>query len=126
MKTAILGRAALVILIGLLALAPPSSRPPGGRPTSRHDALRMAIPMSPGIEDDADAQAEMEFMMLRDPKAGVIPRGIHQREIRFARGMPLRDARSPRLGPYRVATAQPLVWTERRPNNVGRRTRAFP
>ena len=82
-------------------------------------------PMALGTEDDPDAQAEMEFLIQRDPRANAIPRGIHGREIQFARALPARAAGAFRLGPDAATTLQPLVWTERGPNNVGGRTRAF-
>ena len=127
MRQAILGRLTLLILIALITLIPPSPRSPaGGRTPDRDARLRAGvIPMSLGTEDDADAQAEMEFMMLRDPMAGIIPRDIHRRELRFARALPVRSATSARIGPTQVASIQPLVWTERGPNNVGGRTRVF-
>src|SRR5262249_32544463 len=72
-----------------------------------------------------DAQAEMEFLTLRDPRTNAIPRGIRSRELRFARALPARRAGALRIGPDQATALQPLVWTERGPNNVGGRTRAF-
>jgi hypothetical protein len=122
------GRAALVIVIGLVAMMAPSHDPrsPSHAP-ARAAALQRArmIPASLGTEDDADAQAEMEFRMLRDPRADAIPRDIRRREAAFARTLPARRARGLRNGPDREISAQALVWTERGPNNVGGRTRAF-
>jgi hypothetical protein len=115
-------RAALVALVALAAMfAPPHRLGSAGRPTTRAAALRAARvpPASTGNEDDADAQAEMEFLMLRDPRANAIPRDIHRREIAFARALPQR-----RAGLHADATPA-WVWTERGPNNVGGRTRAF-
>ncbi len=118
--------AALAILIGLLATIPPS---PASRKTPRAHPAPLhrpdVKPASLGTEDDPDAQAEMEFRMLRDPIANAIPRGIHRREITFARALPVRRARSLRNGPGPETATQTLVWTERGPNNVGGRTRAF-
>jgi hypothetical protein len=101
--------------------APPHRLGSAGRPTTRAAAQRAARvpPASTGNEDDADAQAEMEFLMLRDPRANAIPRDIHRREIAFARALPQR-----RAGLHADATPG-WVWTERGPNNVGGRTRAF-
>src|SRR5437762_14277977 len=86
MRQAILGRLTLLILIALITLIPHSPRSPaGGRTPDRDARLRAGvIPMSLGTEDDADAQAEMEFMMLRDAMAGIIPRDIHRHYLRFA------------------------------------------
>ena len=118
-------RALLVILAALTAsFAPPHDLRPMGHASTRAAALR-AIPASLGIEDDASAQAEMDFMMLRDPRTGEIPRDIHRREIAFARALPDRRARVLRNRPGRETAAQTIVWTERGPNNVGGRTRAF-
>src|SRR2546423_3351753 len=95
-------------------------------PRSLHErrADRWA-PLSNGLEDDPDAQARMEFQMLRDPRANAIPRGIHLRELSLARALPIAGPR--RFGapadPARVEQA--LIWTERGPRNVGGRTRAF-
>ena len=124
MTRLVLTRAGLVALVGLLATLPPS---PGPRVTPRGwGAPRgAAIPASIGSEDDPDAQAEMEFMMLRDPRAGTIPRDIRRREAAFAQGLPAARPRLFRIGPDRAASTQALVWTERGPNNVGGRTRVF-
>lgn len=113
-------RAALVILFGLLASIP-SSR----EPDRVHRQRPGVIPASMGSEDDPDAQAEMEFMMLRDPRANAIPHGFRRREILFARGLPSARPRLFRNGPNRAASTQAVVWTERGPNNVGGRTRVF-
>jgi len=121
-------RAALVIVIALVAMMAPSHERRAPLRTPGHPALLPragAIPASLGAEDDPDAQAEMEFMMLRDPRANAIPRGIRRREAVFARSLPSRRARDLRNGPNREAGTQTLVWTERGPNNVGGRTRAF-
>ena len=121
-------RAALVILVALVVTIPPppelrvTAHPP--RPAAPLHRPGM-IPASLGTDDDADAQAEMEFRMLRDPLANAIPRDIHRREIAFARALPVRRARPLRSGPGPESAAQTLVWAERGPNNVGGRTRAF-
>jgi hypothetical protein len=81
--------------------------------------------MSVGTEDNPDAQAEMEFMIQRDPRTNAIPRDIRSREMQFARALPTRGAGPFRFGPDQATTLQPLVWTERGPNNVGGRTRAL-
>jgi type IX secretion system substrate protein len=107
---------AALVLLAWLAPAPRSGRE--RRP-------RGIEPLSIGIGDDADAQAEMEFQMLRDPRMNSVPRGIHQRELALARTLPLVGLRvfGSGQGPARVQ--QVLPWTERGPNNVGGRTRAF-
>jgi hypothetical protein len=94
------------------------------RARSIDEPMRRA-PMATGVEDDADARDEMEFLMLRDPRTGQIPRDIRARELRFARTLPVQAARTFRNGPYGAVQSQALVWTERGPSNVGGRTRAF-
>jgi hypothetical protein len=61
--------------------------------TSSDRALQSGVvpPVSRGTEDDPNAQAEMEFMMLRDPATGRIPDNIVRHEQRFARGLPKRE-----------------------------------
>src|SRR5262245_25584774 len=121
MKRSGAGRYALEFLIGfmvLLAASVLTRRAPG--PAAPHSAPRVQL----GTGDDPNAQAEMEFLMLRDPRANEIPRAIRQREVRLAATLPARRARLFRGGPGRAPVAQTLVWTERGPNNVGGRTRA--
>ncbi len=90
-----------------------------GEPRS---AGNMNPPVSVGTEDDPHAQAEMEFMMLRDPVTNEIPRGIRQRERELARRLPTFDnARAMGL----TRRSQALTWTERGPDDVGGRTRVF-
>src|SRR5262245_11137802 len=109
-----------LILVGLAAmlLSSPSPRIDARDPLDdprRHPAESL------GLEDDADAQAEMEFMTLRDPRADVVPRGIRRDEMSFAQRLP--DSRA--LAVQAGAAASSIVWTERGPNNVGGRTRVF-
>ena len=78
-----------------------------------------------GIEDDADAQAEMEFLIQRDPRTNTIPRDIRTRELSLARSLPDRRARAFKAGPYGADQVQALDWVERGPRNIGGRTRAL-
>jgi hypothetical protein len=79
-------------------------------------------PVSMGLPDDPDAQARMEFMMLRDPATNSIPSDMIRRERQFTATLArnaeagLLKGNSNRLG---------VVWTERGPNNVGGRSRVF-
>src|SRR6185503_4574451 len=66
----------------------------------------------------------MEFMMQRDPRTNTIPADIRRREVAFARRLPRGEALRLMRAQDGAAT-QELVWTERGPNNVGGRTRAF-
>lgn len=114
--------ATLLLLIGSLGvttLAPESYR------HDRQAALMSRIPVSEGTEDDPNAQAEMEFLMLRDPVANAIPAGIRRRELSFARRLPERRALVLRGRAQGAAATAGLTWVERGPNNVGGRTRAF-
>src|SRR5215471_6737627 len=99
-------RLAIVILVGLAALTPLLAvRRAGGRhaPHASAGLSRSApIPLATGLADDADAQAEMEFMMLRDPVTNSIPRDIHRREIQLARTLPDRRAMLLQSHPDRV------------------------
>ena len=122
MKSARWPHAALLILVGLLPLIHPSPEPRRDVLTARTFGL---IPASLGTEDDPNAQAEMEFMMLRDPRANAIPRAIHRREMAFAMALPNRLERGLRDGTNRATHVEALTWTERGPNNVGGRTRVF-
>lgn len=108
---------ALVALIATLA-APPWRLPH----QARDGEASRRIPLE--IGDDPGAQAEMEFLMLRDPRTGEIPASIRRREALFARALPVRDARGRSEGD-RANRTQSLTWTERGPNNVGGRTRVF-
>jgi hypothetical protein len=68
---------------------------------------------------------EYEYQMLADPKTGVIPRGIHLKEIAFAQKMnqqdPLQIARSVNS----VNSSQATGFVSRGPFNIGGRTRAL-
>jgi hypothetical protein len=75
-----------------------------------------------GTKEDPDARWKYELMRYRDPKTGVIPPSIRQREMEFASTLPRdRDlALSKSTGTY-----QTLTFTRRGPWNVGGRTRAL-
>ncbi len=115
---------AAVILATLVAMIHSSPEPRLGA-RAADDGRRRLPPMSLGTEDDPDAQAEMEFLIQRDPRTNAIPLDIRRRELRFASTLPARRAGAFRIGPHEATTLQPLTWTERGPNNVGGRTRAF-
>jgi len=114
----VLFAAAILAVVAMI----PASRGPHREQSA---AGRRMPPMSLGTEDDADAQAEMEFLISRDPRTNAIPRDIRAREMRFARALPARAAGALRMGPDQATAFQPLLWTERGPTNVGGRTRAF-
>ncbi|HXS83427.1 MAG TPA: T9SS type A sorting domain-containing protein [Methylomirabilota bacterium] len=112
------------ILIAIVTIVLPS--PP--RRARERVPVEISQPLPPlaiGDEDDPDAQAELEFLMSRDPRANAIPRGIRRRELQFARSLIDRRARPFRAGAYGADQIQALDWVERGPRNVGGRTRAF-
>ncbi|MEO8166777.1 MAG: FlgD immunoglobulin-like domain containing protein [bacterium] len=77
---------------------------------------------SVGTKDDPEARLRYEWMMLRDPVSGQIPRNIRQREMEYARTLPTREqvASLNKIGGIQTAT-----WASRGPWNVGGRTRAL-
>jgi len=115
---------AAAICLCIVATIPLPQGPRNGAQAPEHRSRRLP-PMTDGIEDDPDARAELEFLTTRDPRANAIPTGIRHREMRFARALPARRAGAFRIGPNQATVLPPLVWTERGPNNVGGRTRAF-
>jgi hypothetical protein len=75
-------------------------------------------------DDNPQARAEQEFIMLRDPVTGQIPDRIFELEQEFARKLPKRQEYVlAKTGIVRNTAA--LTWTERGPINVGGRTRAL-
>ncbi len=81
---------------------------------SAHASLkRTKKPFSQKMEE-LDARWEYEYDMLKDPKTGKIPRNIREREIEFAKKMPIRDEGD-------VMN----VYSTLGPTNLGGRTRAF-
>src|SRR4030042_18877 len=87
---------------------------------TRSRNITMYIPRSEtaeGTKEDPQARAHWEWLRLRDPKTGFIPRNIGSREMAFARRMP-----HPLAGRH-----VPVVkdWTGRGPVNIGGRTKAM-
>src|SRR6266850_6251995 len=106
MRLTVRGRATVAVLAVVVAVLPAAPRPP-------LDAFSESI----GTEDDPNAQAAMEFLMLRDPVANTIPHDIHRREAVFARSLP-RHGSAARTDLDRATRVQTLTWTARGPNNV--------
>ncbi len=76
----------------------------------------------PGAEvEEARAREEFEWMRLRDPRTGEIPRAIRRDEYLFARSLPTRLGR----GLLKGSGAPGYEWTGRGPSNIGGRTRAL-
>ena len=109
---------AVAVLLALTLSIHPSPRVSGSGP------LGSRVPrFSTGEADDAGARDELEFQITRDPRANAIPRGIALREAEFARALP--NGRARRFAASGTQAFQNLIWSERGPNNVGGRTRAF-
>src|SRR5215510_1306663 len=113
---------AIVIAIVAIVLPALDTRAPRRAPDESSQRLP---PLAIGDEDDPDAQAELDFLMYRDPRANTIPRDIRRRELGFARSLIDRRARPFRADRYGADQIQALDWVERGPRNVGGRTRAF-
>lgn len=105
-----------LLLLFVLTFSLTSNSPESMKPHPRFAAVSL------GLDDDPDAQAEMDFMMLRDPVANRVPDNILQREQLFARTLP-------RAGEAVLAkgngTTTTVTWVERGPSNIGGRSRAF-
>jgi len=70
------------------------------------------------------ARSEYFVWLLRDPKTKRIPKNIRDRELEFARGLPINNEfRSKRTG--EIQSVETIAWEEIGPNNVGGRTRAL-
>ncbi len=128
MKPSHPGRTTFVLATGLVAIVLPLLAPRFMARGPEQGASRprpAVIPVSIGTEDNPEAQAEMEFLMLRDPRTHQIPRGIRRGERLFSKSLPSPPPRLFRSGPDPSTAFAPLVWTERGPNNVGGRSRVF-
>ena len=115
---------ALLLLFALIAatLFVHPSRPAEYRAMDRES---FSIPASTGTEDDPNARAEYEFLMLRDPVSDRIPDDMSRREQRFAKRLPTREATAVAKQGESNAHLQALTWVERGPSNVGGRTRVL-
>jgi len=70
---------------------------------------------SVGIPDDPGARMEYERKMLADPRTGMIPANIRQKELAFSKSLPT----------TKLNKANTLTWSARGPINRGGRTRAL-
>jgi hypothetical protein len=68
---------------------------------------------------------EYEYQMLADPKTGVIPRGIHLKELVFAQKMNQTDPLQIATAVNSVNSSQASGFVSRGPFNIGGRTRAL-
>jgi hypothetical protein len=84
-------------------------------------ARRRAMhPPAQEIDENPAERERVEWMQLRDPATGQIPRGIQRDELAFASTLPKRDR-----SPLAKRTGADLDWQLRGPYNVGGRTRAL-
>ena len=67
---------------------------------------------------------KLEFLMLRDPKTNQIPENMRAIELEYAKTLPQRGEYVFYKG-LAVRNPQALTWTERGPNNIAGRVRAF-
>jgi len=94
---------------------------PGPRPVSVPVPGLMPVDDPPDPKENPHARSTWEYRRLANPRTGLIPAGIFQREQVFARTLPRRgpDNRMPGL-----ADKMP-GWVNRGPHNIGGRTRAL-
>jgi len=75
----------------------------------------------PALDEDPRMRAEFEWLRLRDPRTGRIPRTIRRDEYAYARTLPTRVGWAMLKG----SAAPGYEWTPRGPSNMGGRTRAL-
>ena len=113
MKYSLLG--ILFVLMGFVLF----SNPPAKKWKSLHG-------ITVGKENEKDenplARQEYEFRMLRDPKTNSIPKNIRQRELDFAKRLPVAEAVRLQKGMQKI---EALSWSSLGPANRGGRTRAM-
>ncbi len=117
---------ALSLLVVLTAVALQQQTAPTQHETllALSEELGQRIEPLPGAEVGEGKSAgrkEYQWLRLRDPATGEIPRGIRSRERAFAAGLPVREQIVDKAG-RRTASQE---WEFRGPNNVGGRTRAL-
>jgi Secretion system C-terminal sorting domain len=76
---------------------------------------------SVGIPDDPNARMEFERQMLADPRTGMIPDNIREKELAFAKNLPNAD----NIKLLKGNNVSVLTWNQRGPINRGGRTRAL-
>lgn len=74
-----------------------------------------------GIADDPYARMEYERKMLADPRTGMIPANMREKELAFAKNLPTTENNKLLKG----ANINTLTWSARGPINRGGRTRAL-
>src|ERR1035437_757321 len=90
---------------------------------SFHHAARTHRPSGEPMVENVAAKNYWEWLRLRDPATGEIPRGIHVREMAYARTLTLHASE------YAIAntnsTIQTTAWQSAGPINAGGRTQAI-
>ncbi len=89
--------------------------------TTKDERLMKRLSKDQG--DDPWAREAWEFLRLRDPATGQIPRDIRAKELAFASTLPQKEWLANQLG--KSQTMPVFNWTKRGPYNVGGRTRAL-
>jgi hypothetical protein len=75
-----------------------------------------------GGRENPEARMLQEWLMLRDPVAGTVPKDMRARELAFAKRLPNPET-DPRY--YKRDATAGFGWSARGPFNIGGRTRAF-
>ncbi len=86
------------------------------------DGSRLVREPSIEGEGDPDARLRYDWLRLRDPSTGIIPRGIRDKEVAFTSSLPSHSG-PVHLGKTEAGTV--TSWQPRGPANVGGRTRGF-
>jgi hypothetical protein len=84
--------------------------------------FRPMVEASMGDKEDREARLKYEWMMLRDPVTGTIPKDIRRKELEFARSLPTKEQTQ---GLNKGGSVENAAWVSRGPWNVGGRTRAL-
>ncbi len=87
----------------------------------QHLAKEMQI-MSYHVKGKQGHRKHHEWLLLRNPETGRIPRAIRSRELQFAQSLPVAGQSTAKANARTVSTQN---WTPRGPWNVGGRTRAL-
>ena len=74
-----------------------------------------------GYKDDPIARMEYERRMLADPRTGMIPNDIREKELSFAKNLPTIES----IKLIKGTSVNTLTWSPRGPINRGGRTRAL-
>jgi hypothetical protein len=85
------------------------------------DTVKSYKESSVGIPDDPNARMEFERQMLADPRTGMIPDNIREKELAFAKDLPKAD----NIKLLKGDNVNVLTWNQRGPINRGGRTRAL-